>query len=126
VIFGLFTGAVVEATMSALCIGEVNLFRRVYENLRCGCVVLGDRMFGSYADICQLLARGVDSVFRLHGSRESDFRKGKRISRWDHIVHWTKPKKRPVGITKQRFDALPSQLLLLIFTHKYSFEGRWA
>lgn len=111
-VFSLFTGAVLDAAISGFNTGEINLFRRLYPNLRAGSVALGDRMFGTYADICLLSKRLVDSVFRLHGSRPADFRKGKRISRWDHIVMWTKPKQRPVGISKSVFDTLPQQLLL--------------
>jgi len=68
-LFGLSTGAVIDAALSSLKTGEVNLFRQFYSHLQPGEVALGDRMFGSYADISELARRGVDSVFRLHGRR---------------------------------------------------------
>ncbi|MCZ6680849.1 MAG: IS4 family transposase, partial [Candidatus Poribacteria bacterium] len=122
-LFSLATGAVLDSAISAFCVGEINLFRRLYPHLKAGSVVLGDRIFGTYCDICLLLARGVDAVFRLHGARKTDFRKGKCISRWDHIIHWTKPKKCPVGLTQQQFNALPAQLLLREVRFQIPFKG---
>ena len=75
-------------------------------------MALGDRIFGSFADICLLFARGVDSVFRVRGARKTDFTKGKRLARWDHIVEWKKPKQCPKGLKRKLFDQLPQQILL--------------
>lgn len=75
-------------------------------------VALGDRIFGSYADICQLARRGIDSVFRLHARRKTDFRKGKRLGRYDHIVKWQKPLQCPSGLCQEVFNTLPSQMLV--------------
>lgn len=110
VLFSLYTGAVLDCAISALCIGEINLFRQLYANLQSRSVALGDRLFGSYADICLLKQRQVDCVFRLSATRLTDFREGERISRYDHLLWWDKPKQRPVGMTKAQFDQLPSQL----------------
>ena len=77
-----------------------------------GDVALGDRMFGTYADICLLWASDVDSAFRVHGARKTDFTLGKRLARWDHIVQWKKPVQRPKGLKKSLFDQLPERILL--------------
>ena len=111
-LFSLFTGAVLDSAISALSIGEINLFRQLYANLQSGSIALGDRLFGSYADIVLLKQRLVDCVFRLSASRKGDFRKGKRISRCDRLLWWDKPKKRPVGLTKAEFDQLPEHLMV--------------
>ena len=110
--FSLSTGAVLDAVISSLSFGEVSLFRQLYVHLQPGDVALGDRIFGTYADICLLFARGVDSAFRLHGARKTDFRKGKRLARWDHIVEWKKPKQCPKGLKRKLFDQLPQRILL--------------
>ena len=110
--FSLSTGAVLDAVISSLSVGEVNLFRQLYPNLHAGDVALGDRIFGSYADICGLRDCGVDSAFRMHGARKTDFRKGKRLARWDHIVEWKKPKQCPKGLCAKLFDQLPPRILL--------------
>ncbi len=54
----------------------------------------------------------MDSAFRVHGARKTDFRKGKRLARWDHIVEWVKPKQCPRGLKKKLFDQLPERILL--------------
>ena len=110
--FSLSTGAVLDAVISSLSVGEVNLFRQLYPNLHAGDVALGDRIFGSYADICGLRDCDVDSAFRMHGARKTDFRKGKRLARWDHIVEWKKPKQCPKGLCAKLFDQLPPRILL--------------
>ncbi|MDP6737189.1 MAG: IS4 family transposase, partial [Nitrospinaceae bacterium] len=110
--FSLSTGAVLDAVISSLAVGEVNLFRQLYVHLQAGDVALGDRIFGTFADICLLFARGVDSAFRLHGARTADFNAGKRLARWDHIVEWVKPKQCPKGLNKKLFDQLPQRILL--------------
>ena len=110
--FSLATGAVLDAVISPLSVGEVNLFRQLYVHLQASDVALGDRIFGTFADICLLFARGVDSAFRVHGARKTDFRKGKRLARWDHIVEWVKPKQCPRGLKKKLFDQLPQRILL--------------
>ena len=99
--FSLSTGAVVDAVISSLAVGEVNLFRQLFVHLQVGDVALGDRIFGTFADICLLFARGVDSAFRVHGARKTDFTLGKRLARWDHIVEWVKPKQCPKGLKRQ-------------------------
>ncbi len=62
--FSLATGAVLDAVISPLSVGEVNLFRQLYVHLQASDVALGDRIFGTFADICLLFARGVDSANR--------------------------------------------------------------
>ncbi len=76
-IFCLATGALLEIAISALSTHEINLFRSLYQRLQPGAIALGDRLYGTYADICLLKAREVDCVFRMHWRRKTDFRKGK-------------------------------------------------
>lgn len=109
-LFGLSTGAVIEGAIASYKTGEVNLFRPFYPKLQDGDVALGDRIFGSYADICLLFRSGVDSVFRLHGRRKTDFRTGKRLGHYDHLVLWQKPKQCPAGLDKASFGLLPQQV----------------
>ena len=59
--FSLATGAVLDAVISSLAVGEVNLFRQLYVHLQAGDVALGDRMFGTFADMALRT-----SVWRRH------------------------------------------------------------
>ena len=72
-VFCLFTGALLEATIASLCVHEINLFRSMYQYLQAGDIVLGDRLYGTYADICLTKERMIDSVFRIHQRRKTDF-----------------------------------------------------
>ena len=45
--FSLKTGAVLDAVISSLAVGEVSLFRQLYIHLQSGDVALGDRIFGT-------------------------------------------------------------------------------
>ena len=57
-----------------------------------------------------LKQRGVDSVTRLNRSRrKADFRRGKRLSKDDHIVRWPKPPK-PRSIDRETYNSLPEFL----------------
>src|SRR5215831_17701876 len=72
--------------------GEVSLLRRLWDSLRPGDVVLGDRLLGNWATIVFLRERGVELVSRLNTyHRRVDFRRGQRLGPDDHVVRWTKP-----------------------------------
>jgi len=72
--------------------GEVSLLRRLWEVLRPGDVVLGDRVLGNWATIVFLRERGVELVSRLNTfHRRVDFRRGQRLGPNDHVVRWAKP-----------------------------------
>ena len=47
---------------------------------------------GTWKEILTLKQRGIDFVSRLNRAhRKADFRRGKRLGKDDHIVHWAKP-----------------------------------
>jgi hypothetical protein len=72
--------------------GEVSLLRRLWDVLRPGDVLLGDRLTANWATIVMLCERGVDLVSRLNNAhRRADFRRGRRLSPDDHLVSWAKP-----------------------------------
>src|SRR5262245_1680388 len=72
--------------------GEVSLLRRLWDVLRPGDVVLGDRLLGNWATIVFLRERGVELVSRLNTyHRRVDFRRGQRLGPDDHVVRWAKP-----------------------------------
>ena len=113
-LFDLITGAVVDLAMSSLSLGETTLFRRLWDALESGDIVVGDALFCTYADIVLLRGRGVHVLFRLHGRRKGSFREGKRLGRDDRLVTWKK-EKRPQWFSPQAFRALPkTQRLRLV------------
>jgi Transposase DDE domain len=71
--------------------GEVSLLRRLWDVLRPGDVLLGDRLMSGWVGMHLLKERGVDTVSRLSAHRRADFRKGVRLGQDDHLVVWKKP-----------------------------------
>jgi len=108
--FSLATGAALEVLIAPFRTGEVTLARQLYPLLVPGDVVLADRAFGSYVDLVLVQHYSADAVFRKHQSRKSDFRRGKKLGIGDHIVTWSKPNRRPPGMSPDEFGKLPEQV----------------
>ncbi len=89
--------------------GESALFRQLLEQLAAGDVVVADRYYCSYRMIALLGQRGVDAVFRFHQLRRSDFRRGTRLGRSDHIVQWQRPQK-PTWMDDATYATMPETL----------------
>ena len=71
--------------------GEDTLFRQLYGSLSRGDVVVADRYHCSYFTVALLQSLGADVVMRRHAGRRTDFRRGKRLGRRDHLVCWQRP-----------------------------------
>jgi hypothetical protein len=91
--------------------GEPALFRTLFDRLKAGDIMLGDRYFAGYFTIALLGQRGVDVVFRMHHLREYDFRRGRRLGVLDHVVRWSKPQ-RPDWMQQELYDQLPDHLVV--------------
>jgi putative transposase len=89
--------------------GETALLRELFAYLEEGDVLLGDRYFCSYFMIALLLERGLDFVVRLHQRRHSDFRRGRRLGRGDHVVSWLKPEQ-PDWMDDATYARMPASL----------------
>ena len=89
--------------------GEVSLLRRLWDALRPGDVLLGDRLMSGWADMHLLKRRGVDTVSRLSSHRRADFRKGRRLGKDDHLVRWQKPTSIR-SVDRQEYNALPDAI----------------
>lgn len=113
-LIGLATGALLGSAFGpwrGKQTGETALFRRLLDTLRPGDVLVADRYYCSYWLIALALARGVHVVFRQHQKRQTDFRRGRRLGRDDHVVAWNKPR-RPTWMDQDTYDALPDELTL--------------
>jgi hypothetical protein len=88
---------------------ERHLFRDLIKQFGPGEVVLGDRGFCSYADICLLKQQHVDCVFRIF-NRKPNYQAGQRLGKYDHVVDWEKPKACPAGMSAEAYALLPEKL----------------
>lgn len=88
---------------------EQALFRELLGALDPGDLVLADGYHCTYWTLAMLQARGVDVLMPQHASRTYDFRRGKRLGRGDHIVHWIRPA-RPAWMDQETYAAMPDTL----------------
>ena len=113
-LIGLATGAVLGTAVGrwrGKQTGESALFRTLLADLRAGDVLVADRYYCSYWLIALAQARGVHVVFRQHQLRHTDFRRGRRLGHYDHVVAWHKPQ-RPKWLDEDTYAALPEALNL--------------
>jgi hypothetical protein len=89
--------------------GEVSLLRLLWDALRPGDVLLGDRLMSGWIGMHLLKRRGIDTVSRLSAHRRADFRKGKRLGQDDHLVDWTKPTSIR-SVDRPTYHALPDAI----------------
>lgn len=111
-LIALATGAVLDLALgpsSGKETGEPAWFRRLWERLKRGDLLLGDGGFGSYFGRAPLVERGVDALVRRHPRRKYDFGLGRLLGVEDHIVEWTKPP-RPAWMSLAEYAALPATL----------------
>lgn len=119
------TGAVLDVAVGPYRSNELSLWRRLWDQLTAGDVVLGDRFYGAYADLAQLRDRDCDGVFRLRGARMRtlDFRKGKKLGKEDRLFVWSRAKPRPRTISAREFDALPTTLTVRVLRFHTQTKG---
>ena len=126
-LFDWWTGALIDVAVDRLRVHEIHLARRLWTHLNASDVLLGDRLFGSYADFALLGQRGVDLIARMHGRRKADYRKGRRLGPYDRVIRWERPLVCPRGMTVTEFVELPEYLdirILRIFVEQNGFRSR--
>jgi hypothetical protein len=114
VVFSLAAGTVLEATIGKYQgkqTGENSLFRKLYDALDEGDIILADRYFSGWSDIALPLKRGIDVVVRKHQHRPTDFRMGQRLGKDDHLVSWRRPHP-PKWMSVEQYATLPHDLTL--------------
>ena len=114
VLFSLAVGTALDAAFApwrGKGTGELSLFHTLWDQLRRGDVLLADRYYCTYREVCAALARGADVVLRLHASRKVDFRRGRRLGPGDKRVWWFK-RRRPEGMSLAEYRGLPDCLCL--------------
>jgi Transposase DDE domain len=95
-LMSLATAAVSHYCLGALYDHEQRLFQELRTHLSEGDVVLGDRSFGTFANLVLLQRQGVDGVFRQHHARTKEAPKLERLGKDDHLVRWQLlPRQRP-------------------------------
>ena len=92
--------------------GEVSLLRQLWSVLRRGDVLLTDCLMSNWVGIILLQQRGVETVSRLNKAvRSADFRRGTRLGKDDHLVHWSKPTSIR-SVDRATYKSLPKSLTI--------------
>ena len=73
--------------------GEQTLLGNLLDQLNAGDVVLADALLATWWIIEGAKRRGADVVMAQHGKRITDFTRGERLGKHDHIVQWPRPPK---------------------------------
>jgi len=108
--FCLASGALLQWVEGPLKDHDCRLLLKLLSVFKTGDVVLADRGFSSYASLATLLARGVDSVMRLHPFRKVDWRAGKSLGPRDRRVTWQKGRWEGPLWTAEQWAQLPAEL----------------
>jgi hypothetical protein len=89
--------------------GETAMMRQLDTALNPGDILLMDRYYSGYFTLARLLARGVDFVSRQHQLRHTDFQRGQRLGKGDHVAQWSRPV-RPKWMTPEECEKAPLSL----------------
>jgi hypothetical protein len=91
--------------------GESALLRSMLDSFDEDDVAVFDRYCCSFMMIALFLQRGAHVCARLHQCRHSDFRRGRRLGKYDHLITWTRPK-RPAWMSEEMYAEMPDTFML--------------
>lgn len=123
VLFSLASGALLQVAWGNLLSHDLRVFAQLWELLRAGDILLGDRGFGNFPTVAQLPRQGVDVVARLHQRRKVDFRKAKRLGTNDGLFVWSKNPQQSNIFTAAQWRALPEQITVRIVRFHTTIRG---
>ena len=103
--------------------GESALLRSMLGSLAAGDIAVMDRYYCSFMMIALLLSQGTQTCARKHHLRHSDFRRGKRLGKYDHIIVWTRPQ-RPTWMDEETYSQIPETLQLREIRYHIVEPGR--
>jgi hypothetical protein len=103
--------------------GESALLRSMLGSLAAGDIAVMDRYYCSFMMIALLLGQGTHTCARKHHRRHSDFRRGKRLGKYDHLIVWTRPQ-RPAWMDEETYAQIPETLVLREIRYNIVEPGR--
>jgi hypothetical protein len=103
--------------------GESALLRSLLKSFNPEDIAVLDRYYCSFLMIALLQKQGVQVCARKHHLRHSDFRRGRRLGKYDHVIVWTRPQ-RPEWMDEATYAQIPEQLKLREIRYKVVVPGR--
>ena len=144
--FDAHAGYLLKAIPAPLNTSDLSQAPAVHRDLRPGDLLVGDRVFGTYAHLALCRSRRLHGLFRAHQCLLIDFRarrpyappgahgpevKGRPRSRWlkrlgkhDQLVEYHKPKERPAWMSVAAYAALPATLVVRELRYDIHIPGR--
>jgi hypothetical protein len=108
-LIGLSSGAMLGYQVAA-CegkgTGEQSLLATLLNHLKGGDVLLADALLATWWIIHGASSRGADVVMAQHGARLTDFARGQRLGKKDHLVQWPRPPK-PKAMSAEEYERYP-------------------
>jgi hypothetical protein len=123
VLFSLCSGAVLNVMMGNLHSHDLRLLRALWDELKIGDILLGDRAYGEFTTLAGLPERGIDVVARLHHRRKVDFRKAKRLGKNDGLFVWRKTYQQSGIFSLQEWNLLPAEITVRIVRFTTCIRG---
>ncbi|MEM8736072.1 MAG: IS4 family transposase [Planctomycetota bacterium] len=103
--------------------GETALMRKILGRFGKGDIVVMDRYYCSFMMIAKLLGQDAQVCARKHHLRHTDFRRGKRLGKYDHLIKWTRPL-RPSWMSQTQYEQIPKDLILREIRYWIVEKGR--
>ena len=123
VLFSLCSGAVLNVMLGNLHCHDLRLLRGLWEELKAGDILLGDRAYGEYTTLASLPQQAVDVVARLHHRRKVDFRKARRLGKNDGLFTWTKGDQQSEILSASEWMLLPAQIVVRVIRFTATIRG---
>lgn len=122
-LMSLSSGAILNASLGSLHQHDLRLLRGLWDQLKKGAILLGDRAYGEFTTLAGLLLQGVDVVARLHQRRKVDFRKAQRLGKNDALFVWTKSYRPSDILSPSEWDLLPAQMTVRMVRFTTTIRG---
>ena len=122
-LMSLTSGAILNVIRGSLHHHDLRLLRALWDQLKKGDILLGDRAYGEYTPLATGPQRGVDVVARLHARRKVDFRKARRLGKNDGRFVWTKGCQQSEILSATEWSLLPAQITVRLIRFTATIRG---
>jgi hypothetical protein len=103
--------------------GETALLRTIMKSLHAGDIAVLDRYYCSFMMIALMLSQGTQVCTRMHQKRHTDFRRGQRLGKYDHVLLWIHPQ-RPRWMDEATYELIPETVELREIRYNIVEKGR--
>ncbi len=87
--------------------GEQSLLGNLIDKLNAGDIMLADALLATWWIIEGAMRQRADVVMAQHGARITDFTRGQRLGKNDHLVQWPRPQK-PKTMSAEEYARYPA------------------